>query len=132
LGNKRRAVTNHEVNQLLRAELIKEVKYTMWIANVVMVKKASGEWKMCVDYSDLNKACPNYTYPFPCIDQLVNGTTRYELLIFLDAYSGYNHIRIYPLNEEKTVFMRRLCYRVMPFGLKKQRSHVSMPHGLGF
>jgi len=76
---------------------------------------------MCIDYSDLNKTCPKDTYPLPCIDWLVDNTTGYELLSFLDAYSGYNQIWMYPPNEEKMTFMTNrasYCYRVMHFGLK--------------
>jgi len=80
----------HEVNQLLKADFIRPIKYTTWIANVVMVKKSSGKWRMCVDYTDLNKACPKDTYPFSNIDRLIDNTTGYELFSFLDAYSGYN------------------------------------------
>ena len=91
------------------------------VVNVVMVKKASGKWRMCVDYSDLNKACPKDTYPLPCIDQLIDNTVGYELLSFLDTYSGYNQIRMYLLEEEKTTCMMNRAnyyYRVMPFRLK--------------
>ena len=76
---------------------------------------------MCMDYTDLNKACPKDTYPLSSIDQLVDNTLGYELLSFLDAYSGYNQIRMYLPNEDKTTFMTDMsnyCYRLMPSGLK--------------
>nr|KYP40627.1 Transposon Ty3-I Gag-Pol polyprotein [Cajanus cajan] len=76
---------------------------------------------MCVDYSDLNKACPKDAYPLPSIDRLVDGAFGHGLLSFLDAYSRYNQIMIYPPDEEHTTFITdhaNFCYRVMPFSLK--------------
>jgi len=90
LRDQRRVVVEMEVAQLTRVEFIREVVYTTWLANVVMVKKSNGKWRMCVDYTDLNKACPKDTYPLPSIDRLVGNTSGYGMLSFLDAYSGYN------------------------------------------
>ncbi|RDX60861.1 hypothetical protein CR513_60964, partial [Mucuna pruriens] len=86
-----------------------------------MVKKANGRWQMCTDYTDLNKACPKDPYPLPSIDRLVDGVSGYALLSFMNAYSGYNQIRMHPSDEEKTTFIIEegaFCYKVMPFGLK--------------
>ncbi|RDX72750.1 hypothetical protein CR513_47719, partial [Mucuna pruriens] len=90
-----------------------------------MVKKANGWWRMCTDYTDLNKACPKDPYPLPSIDRLVDGVSGYALLSFMDAYSGYNQIRMHPSDEEKTAFITEegvFCYKVMPFGLKNARA----------
>jgi len=76
---------------------------------------------MCVDFTDLNKACPKDSYPLPSIDALVDSVSGCELLSFLYAFSGYNQIKMHPMDEEKTVFMTErscYCYKVMPFGLK--------------
>ena len=76
---------------------------------------------MCVDFTDLNKACPKDSYPLPSIDALVDSATGCKLLSFLDAFSGYNQIKMHPMDEEKTAFMTErscYCYKVMPFGLK--------------
>nr|XP_009400985.1 PREDICTED: uncharacterized protein LOC103985099 [Musa acuminata subsp. malaccensis] len=76
---------------------------------------------MCVDYIDLNRACPKDCYPLPRIDQLVDATAGYELLTFMDAFSGYNQIRMAPQDQENTTFITDrgvYCYKVMPFGLK--------------
>jgi len=121
MGEERRTAVKSEVSQLTNVGFIREVIYTTWLVNVVMVKKASGKWQMCVDYTDFNKACPKDTYPLPNIDRLVDGTSGHEMLSFLDAYLGYNQIRMYPADEEATTFMTErsnFCYRVMPFGLK--------------
>nr|KYP57375.1 Transposon Ty3-G Gag-Pol polyprotein [Cajanus cajan] len=117
----RKAAIEAEVGKLLDARFIREVHYTTWLANVVMVKKLNGKWRMCTDYTNLNKACPKDAYPLPNIDRLVNGASGHKFLSFLDAYSGYNQIRMHPQDEEKTAFiteMANYCYWVMPFGLK--------------
>ena len=64
--------------------------YPDWLANVVMVKKANGKWRMCVHFTDLNRAYPKDSYPFSRIDTLVDSTARHQLLSFMDAFSGYN------------------------------------------
>ena len=110
-----------EVLKLMTAKFIREVYYPDWLANVVMVKKTNGKWRMCVDFTDLNKACPKDSYPLPCIDQLVDSTTGHKLLSFMDAFSGYNQIRMNEADQEKTSFITSqglFCYEVMPFGLK--------------
>nr|KYP54847.1 Transposon Ty3-G Gag-Pol polyprotein [Cajanus cajan] len=121
VGGERREAVIAETQKLLNAGFIREVRYTTWLANVVLVKKHSGKWRMCVDYTDLNKACPKDSYPLPSIDRLVDGASGHALLSFLDAYSGYNQIMMYPPDEVHTSFITdhaNYCYRVMPFGLK--------------
>ena len=86
-----------EVRKLLKASFIREVYYPDWLANVVMVKKANGKWQMYVDFTDFNRACPKDSYPLPRIDTLVDSTARHELLSFMDAFSGYNQIK---MNED--------------------------------
>ena len=84
-----KAVTE-EVEKLLEANFIKEVFYLDWLANVVMVKKSNGKWRMCIDFTNLNKACPNDSFSLPRINQLVDSTARHRLLSFIDAFFGYN------------------------------------------
>ncbi|XP_065626753.1 uncharacterized protein LOC136066400 [Quercus suber] len=110
-----------EVEKLLEAGFIREVYYPEWLANMVMVKKASGKWQMCVDFTDLNKACPKDSYPLPRIDALVDSTARHQLLSFMDAFSGYNQIKMEEHDQEKTSLVTSqglFCYKVIPFGLK--------------
>ena len=86
-----------------------------------MVKKANGKWRMCVDFTDLNKACPKDSYPLPHIDQLVDSTAGHQLLSFMDTFSGYNQIKMDEVNQEKTSFITSqglFCYKVIHFGLK--------------
>uniref|UniRef100_A0A2N9J3R3 Uncharacterized protein n=1 Tax=Fagus sylvatica TaxID=28930 RepID=A0A2N9J3R3_FAGSY len=117
----RNQAISDEVEKLLTAGFIREVFYPDWLANVVMVKKANGKWRMCVDFTDLNKACPKDSFPLPRIDQLVDSTAGHRLLTFMDAFSGYNQIMMDDGDQEKTSFITSkglFCYKVMPFGLK--------------
>ena len=79
-----------EVQKLVTTEFICKVYYLDWLDNVVMVKKANGKWRICVDFTDLNKACPKDNYPLPHIDQLVDSIAGHQLLSFMDAFLGYN------------------------------------------
>ena len=90
----RNHVITDEVNKLLTVGFIREMYYLDWLANVVLVKKANGKWRMCVDFMDLNKTYPNDSFPLPRIDQLVDSTAGHKLLTFMDAFSGYNLIKI--------------------------------------
>ena len=110
-----------EVQKLIIAKFIREVYYPDWLANLAMAKKANGKWRMCVDFTDLNKACPKNSYPLPRIDQLVDSTAGHKLLSFMDAFSRYNQIRMDDADQEKTSFVTSqglFCYKVMPFGLR--------------
>nr|CAH66197.1 OSIGBa0148D14.3 [Oryza sativa] len=117
----RQAFIREEVARLLEAGFIREVIHPEWLANPVVVPKANGKLRMCIDYTDLNKACPKDPYPLPRIDQIVDSTAGCDLLCFLDAYSGYHQIRMAREDEEKTAFITLIgtyCYTTMPFGLK--------------
>ncbi|XP_020240077.1 uncharacterized protein LOC109818937 [Cajanus cajan] len=121
VGGERAQAIKEETTKLSQAGFIREVRYSTWLANVVMVKKSNGKWRMCTDYTDLNKACPKDAYPLPHIDALVDGAAGHFRLSFLDAYSGYNQIPMYPPDEAKAAFITdsaNYCYKVMPFGLK--------------
>ena len=86
-----------------------------------MVKKTNGKWRICVDFTELNKACPKDSYPLPRIDILVDSTARNQLLNFMDAFSGYNQTKMEEADQEKTSFVTSqglFYYKVMPFGLE--------------
>ena len=107
-----------EVHKLQEKEFIREVYYLDWLANIVMVKKANGKWRACVDFTDLNKTCPKDNYPLPQLDILVDSTTRHQLLSFMDAFSGFNQIKLDETNQENTSFVTSqgiFCYKVMLF-----------------
>jgi hypothetical protein len=100
---------------------MKEVYHPDWLANPVLVPKKNNDWRMCVDYIDLNKACKKDSFCLSRIDQVADSTTSCSLLNFLDCYSRYHQI---PLKEEdqiKTCIItpfNAFCYTTMPFGLK--------------
>ncbi|KAK1618443.1 hypothetical protein QYE76_023960 [Lolium multiflorum] len=112
-----------EINRLREANFIKELHTeALWVANPVMVPKKNTEvLRMCVDFTCLNEHCPKDHFPLPRIDQIIDSTAGCERLSFLDAYSGYNQIRLKEEDEVKTAFITPygvFCYRIMPFGLK--------------
>ncbi|XP_068503883.1 uncharacterized protein [Phaseolus vulgaris] len=88
-NEKRCLVVKEETRKLLSVGHIREIQYPEWLANVVIVKKANGKWRMCVDFTDLNKACPKDSYPLPNIDALVDSASGCKMLSFLDAFSGF-------------------------------------------
>ena len=117
----RQKAINEEVGKLLQAGAIREVEYFEWLANVVLVKKVNGKWRLYINFTGVNRACPKDSFPLPRIDLIVDATADHELLSFMDAFFGYNQISVDPDNQEKTSFVTgqgTYCYRVMPFGLK--------------
>jgi len=115
-NEERQLVVKEETQKLLSVGHIREIQYPEWLANVVLVKKANGKWRMCVDFTNLNKACPKDSYPLPSIDTLVDSASGCKVLSFLDAFSGYNQIKMHMRDESKTAFMTETCsycYKVM-------------------
>ncbi|XP_019184570.1 PREDICTED: uncharacterized protein LOC109179515 [Ipomoea nil] len=120
LSAERRAFVKTEVDKLPAIGHIQKAMYPAWLANAVLAPKPPT-WRMCVDYTDLNKACPQDPFPLPRTDQLVDETSGCELLSFMDAFKGYHQIFMAEEDEEKTAFVTPdgiYCYRVMAFGLK--------------
>ena len=110
-----------KVMKLKKVGAIKEVFYPEWLANTVVVKKKSGKWRVCVDFTDLNKACPKDPFPMPRIDRLVDSTVGHPRMSFLDAFQGYHQIPLVADDQEKTAFVTPVGnyhYKVMLFGLK--------------
>ncbi|XP_073152143.1 uncharacterized protein [Henckelia pumila] len=120
-GQKKDAVIKEQVDEFLRAGHIEEIHFPTWLYNIVLVPKSTGKWRMCVDFQDLNKACPRDCYPLPRIDQLVDSTSGHELLNFLEAYQGYHQIPLAKEERDEVSFVTSTgtyCYVVVPFGLK--------------
>lgn len=112
---------------LLEADTIREVYYSEWLSNTIVVKKKNEKWRVCVDFTSLNKACPKDNFPLSRIDQLVDATTGYKRMSFLDAYRGYHQIAIYDPNQDKTLFIMPcglFYYKVMPFDLRNVGGNV--------
>jgi hypothetical protein len=118
----RRDAIKKKLAKLLATGFIREVFHPEWLPNPVLVrKKNSNEWRMCVDYTDLNKHCPKDPFGLPWIDPVINSTAGCDLLCFLDCYSGYHQITINEEDQEKTAFITPFgtyCYTTMSFGLK--------------
>ena len=97
----RHQIIQAEVDNLLDVGFIREVKYPELLANVVVVPKKGCKWKVCVDYTDLNDACPKDSFLLPRIDQIVDASSEHRMLSFLNAFSGYHQIPMYPPDAEK-------------------------------
>lgn len=113
------------MDRLLDVKLMKEYFYPEWLANSIFVKKPSGKWRTCVDFTNLNKSCPKDNFSLPRIDQLVDATTWHALLSFIDVYTRYNQILMYDPDHEHTSFITDMglyWYIGMPFGLLNARA----------
>ena len=91
----------------------------------MVVKKKKGKWQVCIDFIDLNKACPKNPFPMPRIDQLMNATVGHPRMSFLNIFQGYHQIPLALVDQEKTAFVTptgNYHYKVMPFGLKNAES----------
>ena len=109
MSDEKVAAVKAEVQRLLDAKVICEVKYPTWLANTVSVKKKNGKWRMFIDFTDLNKACPKDDFPLPRIDKIVDDAANSQLMSLLDCFSGYHQIWMRSEDEEKTSF-------ITPFG----------------
>ncbi|KAL0378756.1 UNVERIFIED_CONTAM: Transposon Tf2-12 polyprotein [Sesamum radiatum] len=110
-----------EVNKLIEVDFIREVKYPMWISSIVPVRKKNGQIRVCVNFRNLNNACPKGDFPLSIAELMIDSTTGNEALSFMDGSSGYNQIRMAPVDEELTAFRTPkgiYCYKIMLFGLK--------------
>ncbi|GJQ96084.1 reverse transcriptase domain-containing protein [Tanacetum coccineum] len=121
----RNQAIQEEVEKLVDACIMKAVHYHNWLSNPVMVKRHDDSWRMCVDFKDLNKACPKDSYPLPKIDWTVESLCGFPFKCFLDAYKGYHQIKMAKEDEDKTTFITSqgvFCYSKMPFGLRNARA----------
>jgi hypothetical protein len=110
-----------EVQRLHDMKVIREVKYQVWLANIVPVKKKNGKWRMCVDFIDLIKACKMGDFPLERVHKIVDDAANSEMLSLLDMFSGYHQIRVRREDEEKTSFItpfETFCFVRMLEGLK--------------
>ncbi|GJX33179.1 hypothetical protein Tco_0243034 [Tanacetum coccineum] len=128
------AVTK-EVTEWIKAGIVRPVKYPTYISNPVLVKKCDGSWRMCIDFKNLNSACPKDYYPLPNIDCKVEAVMGFKYKCFLDAYKGYHQIQMAKEDEEKKQFIygagERMLY-VDAFGLKKARGNLQRTGRLDF
>jgi hypothetical protein len=125
---KKAAAIKAEVEKLLHAGFIYPVPLTDWVSNIVPVMKKQGTIRVCVDYRDVNQACPKDNYPTPFIDQIIDECAGCEIFSFMDGFSGYNQINIRPQDQSKTAFIcpwGTFAYRKLPFGLKNAGANIS-------
>ena len=118
-------VVKEEVIRLKWVGVIKEFFYWKWLANTVVVKKKNGKWRVCVNFTDLNKTCPKDPFLMPRMDQLVDATVGHPWISFLDVFRGYCQIPLALNDQEKTNFVtptNNYHYKVMPFELKNAGS----------
>jgi hypothetical protein len=109
------------VEKLITAGFIKEAQYPRWLANIVPVAKKNGQVRVCVDFRDLNRACPKDDFPIPITEMVVNATMGYDALSFMDGSSGYNQIKMNESDAMDTAFRTlkgNFYYTIMSFGLK--------------
>ncbi|KAL0371823.1 UNVERIFIED_CONTAM: hypothetical protein Scaly_0863900 [Sesamum calycinum] len=102
-------------NKLIEVSFIRDVKYPMWISSIVPVRKKNGQIRVCVDFKDLNNACPKDDFPLPIVELMIDTTTGHEALSFMDGSSGYNQIRMAPADEELTAFCTPKVGHCQPF-----------------
>jgi ribonuclease HI len=128
MSNEKTEAAKAEVHRLLEANFIEQVAYPMWLANVVMVQKKSGKWQMCIDFTNLNKACPKDNFPLPRIDKIVDSAAGCEVMSLLDCFSGYHQIYMKEEDKASTSFITPFgtyCFIRMPEGLKNAGSTFS-------
>jgi hypothetical protein len=107
---KRKAIAS-ELHRLENTRFIREIKASTWVSNPVIVpKKNTDVQRVCVDYISINKHCPKDPFSLPCIDQIIDSTARCARLSFLDAYSGYNQIKLKNEDEEKLLLLHHTAY----------------------
>jgi hypothetical protein len=114
-----------EMQRLLDANVIREVKCSKWLANVVLVPKKNRKMRMCIDFTDLNKACKKDPFPLPRIDASIDKAAGCKRFSQLDCFSGYHQIWLNKEDEEETSFTTPFgtyCYVKMPEGLKNAGS----------
>uniref|UniRef100_A0A2N9FFM0 RNA-directed DNA polymerase n=1 Tax=Fagus sylvatica TaxID=28930 RepID=A0A2N9FFM0_FAGSY len=132
------AQITQEVKKLLSAGFIKPIQHPWWLSNIVPVKKKNGQIRCCVDFRNLNKACPKDEFPLPNMDLLIDSAAGHAMFSFMDGFSGYNQIFMSPKDAEKTAFrtpIGNFYYTVMPFGLKNagatyQRTMTAIFHDM--
>ena len=110
-----------EIKKLIDSDFVREEQHPDWVANIVPVSKKNEKIQICIDYCDLNIACPKDKFSLPITDVMIDNTCGFERISFMDGFLGYNQIKMYPDDEKHTSFRTPLgiyCYTVMPFGLK--------------
>jgi len=110
-----------EVKKLKDFGFVGEEQHSNWVANIILVPKKNGKIQICINYHDLNVACPKDEFSLSITDVMIDNTCDFERMSFIDGFLGYNRIKMYPEDENHTSFRTPLgvyCYTVISFGLK--------------
>ncbi|GJX84808.1 reverse transcriptase domain-containing protein [Tanacetum coccineum] len=121
LGSEKSKTVMKEVEEWIKADIVRPVQYPTWISNPDLVKKADETWRMCIDFKNVNLACPKDYYPLTEIDLKIEAVMGFLFKCFLDAYKGYHQIQMSKEDKEKITFYTdqgTYYYIKMPFGLK--------------
>ena len=110
-----------EFRKLIDSGFVREEQHPDWVVNIIPVPKKNEKIRICINFHDLNTACPKDEFPLLIMDVMIDNTCDFERMSFMDSFSGYNQIKMYPEDEKQISFRTLLgvyCYTVMPFGLK--------------
>jgi hypothetical protein len=113
-------VMEREVKKLLDAQIIVPLRYSEWVANLVSMRKKSGEIKLCVDFRNLNRSSNKDNYPLPNMEHILQRVTGASRISMIDGFSGYNQRSVMPEDREKKAFTTpwgTFMYAKIPFGL---------------
>ena len=110
-----------EIEKLFKAGFIYPIPLTEWVSNVVPVNKKKGTIRVCIDFRDLNKACPKDNFPTPHIDQIIDNYVGSVIFLFMDGFSSYNQIDILPFDQHKMEF-------IFPWGTFAYRCYSRFHH----
>jgi hypothetical protein len=124
-----------ELKKLLDAKIIFQVRHSAWVANLVPVRKKSGEIRLCVDFRNLNRASEKDNYPVPPMEQLLQTVSGSDIFSLLDGFSGYNQVLVSEEDRLKTTFRTKwgtFAYKRMPFGLINAGEDLPKGHGCSF
>lgn len=127
MSDDRLQAAKDEIQRLLNVEVIRDIKYIEWLANVVLVKIKNVKWRMSINFTNLNKCCPKDDFPLPQIDSSVDKAAACELFSLLDCFSGYHQIWMKPEDEEKNIIYhsnRIILFRQNTRGSEKLRAHI--------
>ena len=132
----RKATTiKEEVEKILKAGFIYPIPLTEWVSNIVPVNKKHGTIRICIDFRDLNRACPKDKFPTPYINQIIDNCAGSVIFFFMDGFSSYNQIEVLPSDQHKTAFIfpqGTFSYRKLPFGLNNASATFQCPISYDF
>jgi hypothetical protein len=124
-----------EVKKLLDTKIIVPLRYFVWVANLVPIRKKSGEIRLCVDFRNLNKSSLKDNYPLPKMDHVLEKVVGENRMSMIDGFFGYNHIAVNKHDKEKTSFTNpwgTFMYEKMPFGLMNAGATFQLAMDIAF